>query len=178
MCVIAGSRTIRGAGTVHRARNSSSSVGTTQPASDRFDLLKWGLIPYWCEDPKGGRKPINAKSETVTRLPFREAYRKRRCVLPVDGFYEWKATKHGKQPYAIAMKDRSPFGIAALWENWRDPSSREWVRIFVLLTTRATQLIAPIHDRMPAILNPAATNNGSDLSLTRTNCWLHSQATC
>ena len=121
-----------------------------------LDLLKWGLIPYWCEDPKGGRKPINAKSETVARLPtFREAYRKRRCILPVDGFYEWKATKHGKQPYAIAMKDRSPFGIAALWENWRDPSSREWVRTFVLLTTRATQLIAPIHDRMPAILNPA-----------------------
>jgi putative SOS response-associated peptidase YedK len=121
-----------------------------------LDLLKWGLIPYWCEDPKGGRKPINAKSETVARLPtFREAYRKRRCILPVDGFYEWKATKHGKQPYAIAMKDRSPFGIAALWENWRDPSSRKWVRTFVLLTTRATQLIAPIHDRMPAILNPA-----------------------
>lgn len=121
-----------------------------------LDLLKWGLIPYWCEDPKGGRKPINAKSETVARLPtFREAYRKRRCILPVDGFYEWKATKHGKQPYAIAIKDRSPFGIAALWENWRDPSSREWVRTFVLLTTPATQLIAPIHDRMPAILNPA-----------------------
>ena len=76
-----------------------------------LDLLKWGLIPYWCKDPKGGRKPINAKSETVARLPtFREAYQKRRCILPVDGFYEWRATKQGKQPYAIAMKDRSPFG--------------------------------------------------------------------
>ena len=154
--MIAGSRTIRGAGTVRRAKNSSSSVGNHATGERSLDLLKWGLIPYWCEDPKGGRKPINAKSETVARLPtFREAYRKRRCILPVDGFYEWKATKHGKQPYAIAMKDRSPFGIAALWENWRDPSSREWVRTFVLLTTPATQLIAPIHDCMPAILDPA-----------------------
>ena len=79
-----------------------------------------GLIPYWCEDPKGGRKPINAKCETVRTLPsFREAYRKRRCILPVDGFFEWKAIKgqKAKQPYAIAMKDGSPFGIAGLWEK-------------------------------------------------------------
>jgi putative SOS response-associated peptidase YedK len=78
-----------------------------------FDLLKWGLIPYWCFDPKGGRKPINAKSETFARLPtFRNAYRRRRCILPTDAFYEWKATK--KQPFAIAMKDRSPFGIGGI----------------------------------------------------------------
>ena len=127
-----------------------------QTGERSLDLLKWGLIPYWCEDPKGGRKPINAKSETVARLPsFREAYRKRRGILPVDGFYEWQATKHGKQPYAIAMKDRSPLGIAALWENWKDPTSGEWVRTFVLLTTPANELIAGIHDRMPAILKPA-----------------------
>ena len=121
-----------------------------------LDLLKWGLIPYWCKDPKGGRKPINAKSETAARLPtFREAYRSRRCILPVDGFYEWKATKHGKQPYAIAMKDRSPFGIAALWENWKDPSTGDWVRTFTALTTPANELVARIHDRMPAILRAA-----------------------
>ena len=78
-----------------------------------LDPLRWGLIPYWCEDPKGGRKPINAKCETVQRLPtFRDAYRKRRCIVPVDGFFEWKAIKgqRAKQPYAIAMKDGSPFG--------------------------------------------------------------------
>jgi putative SOS response-associated peptidase YedK len=120
-----------------------------------LDPLKWGLIPSWCTDPKGGRKPINAKSETVDRLPtFREAYSKRRCILPVDGFYEWQATTHGKQPYAIAMKDRTPFGIAALWENWKDPSTGEWVRTFVILTTPSNELVARIHDRMPAILNP------------------------
>ena len=121
-----------------------------------LDLLRWGLIPHWCEDPTGSRKPINAKSETVARLPtFREAYQKRRCILPVDGFYEWRATRHGKQPYALAMKDRSPFGIAALWENWQDPATREWVRTFVVLTTPSNDLVSGIHDRMPAILNPA-----------------------
>ena len=75
--------------------------------------------------------------------------------MPVDGFYEWQATERGKQPYAIAMKDRSPFGIAALWENWKDPTSGAWVRTFVLLTTPANELISGIHDRMPAILKPA-----------------------
>jgi putative SOS response-associated peptidase YedK len=121
-----------------------------------LDLLRWGLIPSWCSDPKGGRKPINAKSETVARLPtFRDAYRSRRCILPVDGFYEWLATKHGKQPYAIAMKDRSPFGIATLWENWKDPAMGQWVRTFVVLTTPANELVVRIHDRMPAILKPA-----------------------
>jgi putative SOS response-associated peptidase YedK len=119
-----------------------------------LDPLKWELIPYWCQDPKGGRKPINAKSETVARLPmFRDAYRLRRCILPVDGFYEWMATKGGKQPYAIAMKDRSPFGIAGIWENWKNPEG-EWVRTFALLTTPANELVGRIHDRMPAILKP------------------------
>jgi putative SOS response-associated peptidase YedK len=121
-----------------------------------LDPIKWGLIPHWCTDPKGGRKPINAKSETVARLPtFRDAYRMRRCILPVDGFYEWQATKEGKQPYAIAMKDRSPFGIAALWENWKETTIGEWIRTFVVLTTPSNDLVGRIHDRMPAILKPA-----------------------
>jgi putative SOS response-associated peptidase YedK len=120
-----------------------------------LDLLKWGLVPYWCKDPKGGRKPINAKSETVARQPmFRDAYRLRRCILPVDGFYEWESTKGGKQPYAIAMKDGSPFGIAGIWENWKDPATGEWVRTFALITTPSNELVARIHDRMPAILKP------------------------
>jgi putative SOS response-associated peptidase YedK len=116
-----------------------------------------GLIPYWCKDPTGGRKPINAKCETVGTLPtFRDAYRLRRCILPVDGFYEWKAIKgqRAKQPYAIAMKDGTPFGIAGLWESWKDPASGEWIRTFAVITTDANELVAEIHDRMPAISNP------------------------
>src|SRR5262249_26688686 len=120
-----------------------------------LDLLKWGLIPYWCNDPQGGREPINAKSETVGRLPtFRETYAQRRCFLPIDGFYEWQATKGAKQPYAIAMKDGSPFGIAGIWENWKDLAG-EWTHTFAVLTTPANELVARIHDRMPAILKPA-----------------------
>jgi putative SOS response-associated peptidase YedK len=98
-----------------------------------LDPLRWGLIPYRCQDPTGGRKPINARRETVRTLPtFRDAYRQRRCIIPVDGFYEWKATKgqKAKQPYAIAMKDGRPFGIGGLWENWKEPGSGEWVRTF------------------------------------------------
>jgi putative SOS response-associated peptidase YedK len=122
-----------------------------------LDPLKWGLIPYWCKDPKGGRKPINAKAETVATLPtFRDAYRKRRCIAPVDGFYEWKAIKgqKTKQPCAIAMKDGSPFGIAGLWENWKDPATGEWIRTFAVVTTDANKMVADIHNRMPAILAP------------------------
>jgi putative SOS response-associated peptidase YedK len=122
-----------------------------------LDPLRWGLIPYWCQDPKGGRKPINAKCETVRTLPsFREAYHKRRCIVPVDGFFEWKAIKgqKAKQPYAIAMKDGSPFGIAGLWENWRDPTSGEWMRTFAIITTDANELVAEIHVRMPLIFAP------------------------
>jgi len=123
-----------------------------------LDPLRWGLIPYCCQDPKGGRKPINAKCETVHSLPtFRDAFRRRRCILPVDGFFEWKAIKgqKAKQPYAIAMKDRSPFGIGGLWENWKDPTSGEWIRTFAIITTPANELVAEIHDRMPLVLAPA-----------------------
>jgi putative SOS response-associated peptidase YedK len=123
-----------------------------------LDALRWGLIPYWCKDPSGGRKPINAKAETLRTLPsFREAYRKRRCIVPVDGFFEWKAIRgqKAKQPFAIAMKDGSPFGIAGLWENWKDPKTGEWIRTFVIITTDANTLVADIHDRMPVILAPS-----------------------
>ena len=105
--------------------------------------------------PKGARKPINAKCETVARLPmFRDAYRRRRCIVPVDGFFEWKAIRgqKAKQPYAIAMKDGSPFGLGGIWENWRDPTSGDWIRTFAIITTDANEMVAEIHDRMPLIL--------------------------
>lgn len=119
--------------------------------------LRWGLIPHWCQDPTGGRKPINAKCETVRDLPsFHDAYRTRRCIVPVDGFFEWKAIKgqRAKQPYAIAMRDGSPFGLAGIWENWKEPASGEWIRTFAIITTDANELVADIHDRMPVILAP------------------------
>ena len=89
------------------------------------------------------------------QLPtFRAAYAKRRCIVPVDCFFDWRATKRAraKQPYAVAMKDRTPFAIAGLWENWHHPESGDWIRTFVILTVPANELVAQIHDRMPLIL--------------------------
>jgi putative SOS response-associated peptidase YedK len=122
-----------------------------------LDLLNWGLIPHWCSDPRGGRKPINAKAESVSKLPtFRDAYALRRCIVPVDGFFEWRAIRGawGKQPYAIAMKNGSPFGLAALWENWSNPNTGEWERTFAVITVPSNELVGQIHNRMPAILKP------------------------
>jgi putative SOS response-associated peptidase YedK len=129
-----------------------------------LDLLRWGLIPHFCaEKPKP--PPINAAAETLLsktfpaadRPFFADAYRQRRCIMPIDGFFEWKAVNGAKtrQPFAIAMKDGAPFGLAALWENWQDPNSGEWLRTFCVVTTRANALVREIHSRMPLVLRPA-----------------------
>ena len=111
---------------------------------------------HW-PDPRGGRKPINAKAESVSRLPmFREAYALRRCIVPIDGFFEWKAIRgaRAKQPFAIAMKDGSVFGLAGLWENWKNSKTGQWERTFAIITVPSNDLVGQIHDRMPAILKP------------------------
>jgi len=117
------------------------------PANLNRSSAHWGLIPYWCKDAGGGRKPINAKGETVASLPsFREAYRRRRCVLPIDNFFEWKAIKgeRAKQPFAIGMKSGKPFALAGIWGNWQKPGSDEWVRSFAIITTTANELVSDI----------------------------------
>src|SRR5919109_4389579 len=119
-----------------------------------LDLLRWGLIPHWCKD-KPKVQPINARAEDVHKRPmFRDAYARRRCLVPIDLFFEWKAIKgeRAKQPYAIGMKDGSPFSLAGLWENWKNPSTGEWLRTFTIITTDSNELVAGIHDRMPVIL--------------------------
>jgi putative SOS response-associated peptidase YedK len=103
----------------------------------------------------GGRKPINAKAETVAALPsFREAYRRRRCLVPVDNYFEWRAIRGAKvkQPYAIGMKTGAPFVLAGIWENWHRPGSEDWVRTFAVITCPANELMSELHDRMPVIL--------------------------
>src|SRR6202047_560921 len=87
-----------------------------------LDALQWGLIPYWAKDPKIAYRTINARAETVDKAPsYRQAFKKRRCLIPADGFYEWRKTAKPKLPFAIAMKDGRPFTFARLWENWKDP---------------------------------------------------------
>jgi putative SOS response-associated peptidase YedK len=126
-----------------------------QSGERSLDLLRWGLIPNWSREAGRGRKPINAKAETVATLAtFREAHTRRRAILPMDSFYEWRAAGGAKQAYAIAMKDRAPFGLAALWENWREPNTGQWLRTFTIITVPANGLLRDIHPRMPAILAP------------------------
>jgi putative SOS response-associated peptidase YedK len=123
----------------------------------RLEALRWGLIPFWAKDAKIGFSTINAKAETVaTRPAFRDAFKSGRCLVPADGFYEWKkldATT--KQPYRIVMADGSPMAFAGLWERWRDPASGETVRSFTIVTTAPNALCARIHNRMPVIIDPA-----------------------
>ena len=123
----------------------------------RRALLRWGLIPNWTKEISPKLKPINATAEGVATAPmFRDAYARRRCIVPVDNFFEWKAVKgaKAKQPYAIALKSGKPFGIAGIWESWKHPESGEVIRTFCIITTAANELVLDIHDRMPVILPP------------------------
>jgi putative SOS response-associated peptidase YedK len=110
-------------------------------------------LPMSSETARSG---INAKTEGIENLPaFREAFQRRRCLVPVDNFYEWKQTATGKQPYAIALADGGLMALAGLWENWRSPAG-EWVRSFAIITTAPNELCAELHNRMPAVLKPEA----------------------
>jgi putative SOS response-associated peptidase YedK len=117
-------------------------------------FLKWGLIPSWAKDVSIGAKLINARSETVTEKPsFREAFKKRRCIIPADGFYEWQRTAGKKQPYFFQMHDERPFGFAGLWEKWKGEDGQV-LETCTILTTEANEVLRPVHDRMPVILHP------------------------
>ena len=130
-----------------------------EPKGERtLQMLRWGLIPSWAEDMKGGARLINARAESVAEKPsFREAFRKRRCLVPADGFYEWRAEGKLKQPYLIARRDREPFAFAGLWERWvpkTEPPEPAYIDSFTIVTTDANALLKPLHDRMPVILAP------------------------
>ncbi len=120
-----------------------------------LDALRWGLIPFFTSDPKGGRKPINARAETVASSGvFRGALARRRCLVPADAFYEWRTMPNGKQPYAIARTDGAPLAFAGLWESWRGPD-QEVVRTFAIITTAANATMRELHHRMPVVLEAA-----------------------
>jgi putative SOS response-associated peptidase YedK len=120
-----------------------------------LDRLRWGLVPYWAKDEKIGFKTINARAETIdTAHSFRSAFKKRRCLIPADGFYEWKKVTGGKIPHSIEMKNDSPFVFAGLWEGWENPETQEWLRTCTIITGQPNELVAEIHTRMPVILPP------------------------
>ena len=120
-------------------------------------LMSWGLIPYWCDDPKQlGVNTINAKAESLMKKPiWREPFLRRRCLVLADGFYEWQKTdRKTKQPWAIALRNGGPLAFAGLWERWTPGDGRPARETFSIVTTEANELTANLHDRMPVILQP------------------------
>ena len=120
----------------------------------QLDLLKWGLVPFWAKDVKIGYKMINARAETVTEKPaFRAAFTKRRCIVPLSGFIEWKRTDDAKRPFAIHLKTEPVMSLAGIWESWKPEGAKKALETFSILTTEANSFMAKIHDRMPVILD-------------------------
>jgi putative SOS response-associated peptidase YedK len=114
---------------------------------------RWGLIPHWADGAKVGSRMFNARSETLTSSPaFRDAFRRKRCIVPVDGFYEWHREGVRRQPFTIGRADGRPLALAGLWSGWRDPSADRVVRTFTIITTRPNDQMAGLHDRMPVIV--------------------------
>lgn len=140
------------------------NVAPTQPIAivrlmdgkRHFALVRWGLLPSWVKDPKTFSLLINARGETVASKPaFRAAMKRRRCLIPADGFYEWKPAGAHKQPYFIRAKSGGPFAFAGLWETWTGPNGEE-VETAAIVTTSANRTLSVIHDRMPVIVPPDA----------------------
>ena len=151
----------------------SQPVAAVRAASDGtgrdLTLLRWGLIPSWSKDPAIGNRLINARSETVREKPsFRNAFRRHRCLIPANGFYEWQRQGRGKQPYFVRMRDGRPFAFAGLWDRWESPEAGA-VETCAILTTAANGVLAPIHDRMPVILSPAEYARWLDPALLDTD---------
>jgi putative SOS response-associated peptidase YedK len=130
-----------------------AAVRTTAAASGReIAFLRWGLIPSWSKDPAIGNRLINARAETAgEKSSFRNAFRRHRCLIPANGFYEWQRQERGKQPYFIRMRDGRIFAFAGLWDRWESPDEGV-IETCTILTTAANTVLAPIHDRMPVIL--------------------------
>ena len=138
------------------------NVAPTQPiplmriweGKKQFVLMRWGLLPSWVKDPKTFTLLINARGDTVNEKPaFKNAMKRRRCLIPADGFYEWKRDGTTKRPYLIRMKGSQPFAFAGLWETWVGPNGEE-LDTAAMITTDANAVLAPIHHRMPVILPP------------------------
>src|SRR5881409_1355727 len=119
----------------------------------KLAMLRWGLLPAWVKDPTKVQQPINAKAETAAEKPmFRGAFKRRRCLIPADGFYEWKQEGGRKQPVYIRMKDGEPFAFAGLWERWVGEED-DYIESCTILTTEPNELLVQVHNRMPVILD-------------------------
>lgn len=121
----------------------------------RLVLLRWCLIPFWADDPKIGYRTINARAESIHKSPaFRAAFRKRRCLIPASGFFEWLKKCKEKQPFYIYRKDGKPMAFAGLWERWHNEETDKDIESCTIITTDANELVGKLHNRMPVILEP------------------------
>lgn len=139
-----------------RPTNQAPVIRLSADGSAECVLARWGLVPAWAPDLKFGTRCINARAETVATLPaFRQAYRRRRCLVPVNAFFEWSGEKGKRQKWRIALRDSPLFALAGLWEWWQDKDTGEGVVSYTIVTCAANAAIAPLHDRMPVILKQA-----------------------
>ena len=137
------------------------NIAPTQPVpvvvndgAKKLDYFSWGLVPFWAKDPSIGARMINARAETLPEKPsFRNAFKRRRCLILADGFFEWKKEPNisGKTPFFIQKKDGKPFAFAGIWENWNSPDGSQ-ILSTAIITTEPNELVRPIHNRMPVIL--------------------------
>jgi putative SOS response-associated peptidase YedK len=159
--------------------NISPGQLVTAVVHDRKNRLvnfRWGLIPSWAKDPSIGSRMFNARAETVSERPsFRSAFKRRRCLIVADGFYEWQKLQKGKKPFQFSLKSGRPFGFAGLYESWLSPDHQQ-IQTCTIITTDSNTLITPVHDRMPVILphesasiwlNPENQNKEELLSLLK-----------
>ena len=133
-----------------------AAIRVTGPGDGReMVALRWGLVPFWAKDPAIGNRMINARAETLAEKPsFRNAYRKRRCLVLADGFYEWRKLGDTKTPYFISLEDGSPMAFAGLWEDWTDKETGESLQTGTIVTTAASPFMEQLHQRMPVVLRP------------------------
>jgi putative SOS response-associated peptidase YedK len=145
-------------------------VTVTDGGARQLEEMRWGLVPRWAKDPKMGAKMINARAETLAEKPaFRDALRRRRAIIPADGFYEWAAGAPGrrsKQPMHVRLKSGEPFGFAGLWDEWKPPEGGAPLRTCTIITTEPNELMATFHHRMPVILAPDAEGVWLDPEIT------------
>ena len=140
------------------APQSVQPVVRLDPETGERELtgMRWGLVPFWSKDSKVGYSTINAKAETITSSPaFREAMKRRRCLVPAEWFYEWqRIDEKTKQPFAIGLKDGSIFAFAGLWETWKCKITGATLETYTIITTDPNELMEKLHNRMPVILRP------------------------
>ena len=134
--------------------------------------LRWGLVPAWSKGPDNRYSMINARAETVSTKPaYRSAFKRRRCLIPAEGFYEWKAEHDGKTPMLIRREDSAPFAMAGLWEHWQGETGAS-IESCTIIVTNANALVRPVHERMPVILDPADYASWLDLANANTDALL------